>query len=131
MVFRKNHACEHAVGELIAKVTKGIEQGKLTAAIFLDLSKAFDSLEHEAIFMKLEKYGIRGTCLTWFRSYFHNRKLSVIMQKQPTPGSTTTSTQQDIEYGTAQGSCLGPLIFLIFCNDLQHHLIFLECIQFC
>ena len=65
--FRKNHACEHAVGELVAKIAKGIEQGKLTAAIFLDLSKAFDSLEHEAIFSKLEKYGIQGTCLTWFK----------------------------------------------------------------
>ena len=79
--------------------------------------------------MKLEKYGIRGTCLTWFRSYFHNHKLSVSCKTADT-GEYNNSTQQDIEYGTAQGSCLGPLIFLIFCNNLQHHLIFLECIQF-
>ena len=45
-------------------------------------------------------------------------------------GDNNTSTEHDIEFGTAQGSCLGPLIFLIFCNDLQYHLIFLECIQF-
>ena len=56
--FRKKHGCNHAVGELIANISKGIEQGKLTAGIFLDLSKAFDSLEHSAIFMKLERYGL-------------------------------------------------------------------------
>ena len=56
--FRKMHSCEHAVGELIACITKGIEKGKCTAGIFLDLSKAFDMLEHEVIFMKLEKYGL-------------------------------------------------------------------------
>ena len=127
--FRKNHACEHAVGELIAKITKGIEQGKLTASVFLDLSKAFDSLEHDAILLKLEKYGIRGSCLTWFKSYLCDRKLSVSCKTTDT-GEYNTSSEHEIDYGTAQGSCLGPLIFLVFCNDLQHHLVFLECIQF-
>ena len=127
--FRKGHACEHAVGELIARITKGIEQDKLTASVFLDLSKAFDSLEHAAILHKLEKYGIRGTCLNWFQSYLHNRKLSVTCKTADT-GECTTSSEHEIDYGTAQGSCLGPLIFLVFCNDLQQHLMFLECIQF-
>ena len=127
--FRKNHACEHAVGELIAKITKGIEQGKLTAAVFLDLSKAFDSLEHDAIIQKLEKYGIRSSCLNWFKSYLLDHKLSISCKTTNT-GEYNTSSEHEIDYGTTQGSCLGHLIFLIFCNDLQHHLIFLECIQF-
>ena len=56
--FRKSHSCEHAVGELIAHITKGIENGKLTAGIFLDLSKAFDMLEHDVVYKKLELYGL-------------------------------------------------------------------------
>ena len=64
--FRKKHGCDHAVGELIANISKGIEQGKLTAGVFLDLAKSFYSLEHSAIFMKMERYGLRGTCLDWF-----------------------------------------------------------------
>ena len=127
--FRKKHGCDHAVGELIANISKGIEQGKLTASIFLDLSKAFDSLEHKAIFMKMERYGLRGICLDWFKSYLKDRKLKVSCRTADT-GTTSTSSLHTVEYGTAQGSCLGPLIFLIFCNDLQMHLEFLNCIQF-
>ena len=56
--FRKDHACDQAVGELVAKITKGIEQCKLTASVFLDLFKAFDSLEHSVIFSKMERYGL-------------------------------------------------------------------------
>ena len=54
--FRKNHACDQAIGELVANISKGIEQRKLTASVFLDLSKAFDSLEHSVIFKKLDRY---------------------------------------------------------------------------
>ena len=125
--FRKMHSCEHAVGELAANITKGIEKGKYTAGIFLDLSKAFDTLEHEVVYMKLEKYGLRGNCMKWFQSYLSNRSLMVECR---TGSSKTISTPYPVEYGTPQGSCLGPLIFLIFCNDLQKHLTFLSCIQF-
>ena len=58
--FRKNHACDQAVGELVAVITKGIEQRKLTAGVFLDLLKAFDSLEHCAVLRKMELYRLRG-----------------------------------------------------------------------
>ena len=127
--FRKQHSCEHAVGELVARITKGMENGKFTVGIFLDLSKAFDTLEHEVIYTKLEKYGIRGICLQWFRSYLSDRSL-VVSCKAGETNSVYTSETYPVTYGTAQGSCLGPLIFLIFCNDLQQHLIFLSCIQF-
>ena len=127
--FRKMHSCEHAVGELIANITKGIEKGKLTAGIFLDLSKAFDTLEHEVVYMKLDKYGIRGTCLKWFQSYLNERSL-IVECNTGDSNMKSTSESYTVEYGTPQGSCLGPLIFLIFCNDLQSHLLFLSCIQF-
>ena len=126
--FRKNHACDQAVGELLA-VTKGIEQRKLTAGIFLDLSKAFDSLELDAVFAKMEKYGLRGCCLDWLKSYLRDRKLKVCC-KTADIGAESISRLYDVDYGTPQGLVLGPLIFLIFCNDLHLHLIFLSCIQF-
>ena len=127
--FRKNHACDQAVGELIAIITKGIEQRKLTAGIFLDLSKAFDSLEHNAVLKKMELYGLCGCCLQWFGSYLKDRKL-VVSCKTADTGTEHTSQTYDVEYGMPQGSVLGPLIFLIFCNNLHLHLTFLSCIQF-
>ena len=97
------------------------------AALYLDLSKAFDTLEPRVLFQKLERYGIRGICLEWFRSYLTNRKLCM---KCKLATGTKYSEWYDMEYGTPQGSCLGPLLFLIFCNDFNKNLEFLECIQF-
>ena len=95
----------------------------------LDLSKAFDTIEHEIMLKKLELYGIRGTCLDWFRSYLTNRELKVRCR--------TTCSQEEVlsdshvvNYGTPQGSCLGPLIFLIFVNDMYLHLTDVVSIQF-
>ena len=127
--FRKQHSCEHAVGELIANITKGMEVGKITAGIFLDLSKAFDSLEHDVVYKKLEMYGIRGVCLEWFKSYLTNRSM-IVECKAGDSGEKCTSELMPVQFGTPQGSCLGPLIFLIFCNDLEKKLTFLSCIQF-
>ena len=93
----------------------------------MDLSKAFDTLEPTVLYYKLERYGIRGTCLDWFRSYLTDRKLR---SKCKLTTGTEYSDWYDVEYSTPQGSFLGPLLFLIFCNDLYKNLEFLECIQF-
>ena len=121
--FRTGNCCNQAVCELIGEIAKNTEKNWTTVCIFLDLSKAFDTLEHTAIFQKLERYGIRGNTLEWFKSYLSNRKIRVKI-------NNTTSKEFPIDYGTPQGSCLGPLIFLIFCNDLNIHLENMQCIQF-
>ena len=121
--FRSSHSCENAITELIGCIIKAQELGKYTAALFLDLSKAFDTLEHTVLLKKLEIYGIRGPLLDWYGSYLNQRQL---MAKC----NNTLSDKYVINYGTPQGSCLGPLLFIIFCNDLHLHLTFLSCIQF-
>jgi hypothetical protein len=67
--FRKNRSTELAIIELVDKITKGIDQGNYTLGIFLDLSKAFDTINHKILIKKLEHYGIRGICLKWFKNY--------------------------------------------------------------
>ena len=125
--FRAKHSCEHAIGELVSEITKSMELGKQTVNAFLDLSKAFDTLEHSVIFKKFEKYGLRGPCLEWFKSYLYGRTLRV---RCNTGNGVGLSKEYDIAYGAPQGSCLGPLIFLVFCNNLHLHLMHLEVLQF-
>ena len=72
--FHKKHSCEHAVTELIGEICKGLDQGKHTIALFIDLSKAFDTIDHHILFQKLYRYGIRGTALNWFKSYLEQKK---------------------------------------------------------
>ena len=83
--FRSNHSTDNAVTELIGKVLKNLENKKHTLTIFLDLSKAFDTLEHDMIYKKLSKYGIRGTCLDWFKSCLTDRTMSLKCRTASSP----------------------------------------------
>ena len=129
MAFRTAHSCENAISELISGIIKGKQGGMYTLAVFLDLSKAFDSLEHVVLLKKLYKYGIRGIALKWFKSYLTDRTMRVKCNVASS-GKTEYSTYLNITYGTPQGSCLGPLIFLIFTNDLYRNLVYSSAILF-
>ena len=126
--FRKNHSCNDAISELLGEILHNLENNQFTVAIYINLSKAFDTLQHSVILKKLECYGIRGKCLEWFTNYFKERYMSVKLHTKS--GEIVKSDLRRVEYGTPQGSCLGPLIFLLFCNDLYLHLDYLSSIQF-
>ena len=112
--FRKNNSTNFALIHLTNKIATAIDQNKITAGVFVDLSKAFDTLNHQILFSKLERYGIRGVVLQWIKSYFENREQFVQYD--------LTSSKQIIQCGVPQGSILGPLFFILYINDLPNAL---------
>ena len=126
--FRSKHNCENAIQNLIGDVVKSDTNGKITTIIFLDLSKAFDTLNHNILLKKLEKYGIHGSGLEWYKSYLCNQKMRV--KCRTSQNETTISDISEVTYGAPQGSCLGPLLFTIFPNNLSLHLTYTKCILF-
>ena len=111
--FCTRHSCDNAIGELLGNIVKNQELEKYTIALFLDLSKAFDTLKHKILLSKLEIYGIRGLCLDWFKSYLSNRNIRVKCKVDIT-GNVEYSDTYNVDYGTPQGSCLGPLLLFNF-----------------
>ena len=126
--FRSKHSCENAVQNLLGDIVKNDSLNKTTVAVFFDLSKAFDTLSHPILFDKLEKYGICSNSLDWFKSYLTDQNITV---KCSTPEiQKIFSDVYPVEFGAPQGSCLGPLLFSIFTNDISRHLRHTKCILF-
>ena len=111
--FRKNNSTTFALLEITEKIKETIDNKKYGCGIFIDLRKAFDTVNHEILLKKLEHYGIRGKALTWFTSYLTNRKQYVFLNGE-------CSESKYITCGVPQGSCFGPLLFLIYINDLPN-----------
>ena len=105
--FREKFSTQQAIIELKDKITTAIEQNKYTIGIFLDLSKAFDTVDYGILDSKLEHHGIRGIALTWFKNYLTDRQQIVKHNK-------TLSDSDTIKCRVPQGSVLGPLLFLMY-----------------
>ena len=123
MAFEKNRSTVNAITELVCHITNAFENKQNTLSVFLDLSKAFDIIDNNILLHKLECYGVRGLALNWFQSYLTDRKQYVLY-------NNVQSQTLGITCGVPQGSVLGPLLFLIYVNDIANCLTHSKLIYF-
>ena len=109
--FQQGHSTEHAILLLIDQINYNFEKNYFTLGVFIGLSKAFDTVDHQILISKLNDYGIEGNNLNWFKNYLQKCKQYLILNKYETSFGS-------IKCGVSQGSILGPLLFLIYVNDL-------------
>ena len=109
--FRPGRSCEHALLNAQNKILDSLSRRQISLLLLIDFSKAFDMVDHSILLKKLDHYGIRGLALQWIKSYLGNRKQYVTV-------NGTNSTCNFMKFGVPQGSILGPLLFIIYINDI-------------
>ncbi len=111
--FRTQHSTEYAALEVIDRIVTSMDKNDIPINIYIDLSKAFDTLDHDILLHKLSYYGINGIALDLMKSYLTNRKQYVEIDK-------IKSETMVLKTGVPQGSILGPLLFIIYINDISY-----------
>ena len=107
--FQRNNSTEHAIPQHARDIIGSFQKGKYKLGVLIDLSKAFDTVDHQSLIKKLQYYGIDNTALEWFKSYSSNRKQYMSSQD-------VSENCLDIIWGAMQGSNLGPRFFPNLCE---------------
>ena len=121
--FRQKHSTNHTLVDITETIREALDNGKTACGVFIDLQKAFDTVNHDILTSKLDHYGIRGTSNNWFKSYLSERTQSVSIQG-------FSSDTEKVKHGVPQGSVLGPLLFLLYINDLHKSIAFSKVYHF-